>query len=158
MARWGRSASFYRGRKVNIRGKGGLSTDVAQLEKMVREDFEQIMKSHIVMLQQTASDIHGDAEMLVQKDTGELSSSIEVRVSKSYRYPGIIAHASSKDKGFDYAVVQEEDETFSHNDDESAHYLGGPFALHISEFYEDATGGKELQLPVNLEHAKEYIL
>lgn len=158
MSRWGRSASFYRGRKVNIRGKGGTSTDVAQLEKLVREDLKEIMKEHYDMLEQTAEDIQGDAEMLVPKDTGELAASIEVRVSKSPRYPGIIAHASAKDKGFDYAVVQEENEEFSHEDDESAHYLGGPFALHVSEFYEDATEGEELQLPANLEHAKDYIL
>ena len=151
----------YKGRKVLIRGKGGIETDVSNLEKMVREDYEDIWSEHIEDLEDLASDIQNNAEMLVPLDTGALRDSIEVRVSRSRRYPGLIAHASATNAGYDYALIQEETEPFNggqyeHEDDRLAHYLGGSFASFLAQYYEDITG-EELEMSSELEHAKDYI-
>lgn len=151
----------YKGRRVLIRGKGGVETDVSNLEKMVREDYKNIWKEHIEDLEDLASDIQNNAEMLVPLDTGALMNSIMVRVSRSRGYPGIIAHARATNVGYDYAIIQEETEPFDggkyvHDDERLAHYLGGSFALFLAQYYEDITG-EELVMSSELEHAKDYI-
>lgn len=162
MARRFHRTNTYKGRRVVIRGKGGLDTDVSQLEAMLREDYNDIMKSHLEDLEDAADQIQADAGYLVPVDTGALEASIDVHVSKSYRFPGIIAHASAIHEGFDYALIQEENEEFDHSDedgadnDKSAHYLGGPFAINVSDLYENLTG-RELALPSSLQHAKDYV-
>lgn len=166
MARFRHHAKYYRSRKVLIRGKGGVETDVATLEKMVRDDFKSIWLEHLEDLEDLASDIQNNAEMLVPLDTGALQSSIEVSVSKSRRFPGIIAHASATNAGYDYALIQEETEPYEgpagemlyeHDDGRLAHYLGGSFAMFLSQYYEDVTNGEVLDMPPELEYAKEYI-
>lgn len=161
MAKFRHYTRHYKGRRVLIRGKGGVETDVSNLEKMVREDYKNIWKEHIEDLEDLASDIQNNAEMLVPLDTGALMSSIEVRVSRSRRYPGIIAHARATNAGYDYALIQEETEPFdggkyAHDDERLAHYLGGSFASFLAQYYEDITG-EELVMSSELEHAKDYI-
>lgn len=161
MAKFRHYTRHYKGRRVLIRGKGGVETDVSNLEKMVREDYKDIWKEHIEDLEDLASDIQNNAEMLVPLDTGALMNSIEVRVSRSRRYPGIIAHARATNAGYDYALIQEETEPFdggkyAHDDERLAHYLGGSFASFLAQYYEDITG-EELVMSSELEHAKDYI-
>ena len=161
MAKFRHYSRHYRGRKVIIRGKGGLETDVSELEKMVREDYENIWREHQEDLEDLADDIQNNAELLVPLDTGALMNSIEVRVSRSRRYPGLIAHASTTNAGYDYALIQEETEPFDggkyeHDDGRLAHYLGGSFASFLAQYYEDVTG-EELVMSDELQHAKDYI-
>lgn len=155
MTRYGHHTHVYDHRRVIIRGKDGVSTDVAALEKMVRDDYAEIWRDHIEDLEDLASDIQNNAQLLVPLDMGALRDSIMVRVSRSNRWPGIIAHASAYNKGEDYALPQEENEKYSHEGIRSAHYLGGSFALFLSYYFEDM--GSTLELPEELEHAKEYI-
>ena len=155
-------------RRVIIRGgstTNTLRTDVRQLEDMVRAQYKDIWRQHIEELEEIAEYIEEDAHTLVPIDTGKLNASINVYVTKSRRYPGIIASAYANSggkpgpngyKGYDYALIQEENEDYSHEDDRSAHYLGGPFAKHISELFESITD-EELELSEELEHAKEYV-
>ena len=161
MAKFRHYSRHYRGRKVIIRGKGGLETDVSELEKMVREDYENIWREHQEDLEDLADDIQNNAELLVPLDTGALMNSIEVRVSRSRRYPGLIAHASATNAGYDYALIQEETEPFDggkyeHDEGRLAHYLGGSFASFLAQYYEDVTG-EELVMSDELQHAKDYI-
>ncbi len=146
-------------RRAIIRSRN-LGTDVAQCEELIKRDFKEIWKEHIETLEDIAVEVADEAYELVPVDKGFLRDSINVRVSKSRRYPGIIAHASAKNKGknkgFDYALAQEENEEYSHDIDKMAHYLGGPFAREISYWYEDITG-EILELPDDLQHAVDYI-
>lgn len=160
MARFRHYTRYYKGRRVVIRGKGGLDTDVAALEKMVRADYEAIYRSNIAALEECAEQIQADATYLVPHDTGALEDSIDVHVSGSRRYPGIIAHASATNAGYDYALIQEETEPYdglyTHEYERFAHYLGGAFALNISELFEELAG-EELELTPELQHAKDYV-
>lgn len=166
MAKYRHKSRYYKGRKVLIRGKDGIDTDVSTLEKMIRDDYNNIWKEHIEDLEDLASDIENNAQLLVPFDTGALQDSIEVRVSKSRRFPGLIAHASATNAGYDYALIQEETEpyknnygvmNYEHDDGRLAHYLGGSFAMYLADYYEDITG-EELQMSAELEHAKDYII
>lgn len=163
MARWGRSAIHYRQRKVAIRVG---DNDTAKLEKMLKEDLHDIMKEHYEELGEVAEQIQADASYLAPFETGALEESIMVRTYRGFT-PGIIAHASAHDQGFDYAIPQEYNEEYDHDytvegeerekEFGSAHYLGGTFALRLSEWYNDVTG-KTLVLPAELEHAMNYVM
>lgn len=131
-------------RRVIIRSRQ-LNTAVAQLEEMVKADYKEIWKNHIDDLQAIAEWIVDDAKALVPVDTGKLHDSIWARVSKSTRYPGLIVQASAKKKGFDYALIQEENELFSH-DIGQAHYLSEPFYNLLNDFYSEITN-MQLQKP-----------
>ena len=154
-------------RRVLIRSRQE-NTAVAQIEEMLKAQYKSIWKNFRDDLEETAEQIEADACYLVPKDTGRLEDSIYVYVTNSRRYPGIIASARALSrykpgpggyKGYDYALIQEENEEYSHDDPdgiESAHYLGGSFVYNIKELYFDLTG-KELQVNEKLAHAYNYV-
>lgn len=142
-------------RRVIIRSRD-LNTDVAQLEEMIKADYKEIWKQHQEDLQAMADRIVSDAQAVVPLDTGKLQQSIKARVSKSNRYPGLIVQASAKKKGFDYALIQEENEMFSHDVGRTAHYLGGTFARVLDLWYYQRTK-KNLNLPPHLQEAVEFV-
>lgn len=134
-------------RRVLIRSRQ-LNTAVAQIEEMVAADYREIWKQHVEDLEAIADWIVEDARALVPVDTGKLKQSIKARVSKSNRYPGLIVSASAKakyKKSFDYALIQEENEHFSHEVGQ-AHYLSEPFYNLVDQFYFEYTG-KHLSIP-----------
>lgn len=142
-------------RRVLIRSRS-LETAVAQLEDMVAADYKEIFKQHFDDLEETAQAIEQDAREMAPKLTGKLSISISVHVSHSNRWPGIIATASAKNNGYDYALIQEENEDYSHyGPKEQAHYLSQPFVWYISDLYERLTD-KELELPDDLQDISDY--
>ena len=133
-------------RKVVIRQQQ-LNTAIAQLEAQVRADYKAIWQEHLEELEMAAEWIENDAKAISPVDTGKLQDSISVHVSKSPRYPGIIASATAKSKrGFDYALIQEENEDFSHVEPEQAHYLSQPFYQILDDFYYEWTG-RHLEVP-----------
>lgn len=133
-------------RKVVIR-RQNLGTAIAQLERQVRDEYKTIWKEHLEDLEVAAEWIQEDAKAIVPVDKGKLRDSIFARVSKSPRYPGLIVSASAKSKrGFDYALIQEENENFSHEEPGQAHYLSQPFYNVLDDFYYEWTR-KHLQIP-----------
>ena len=152
-------------RRVVIRSRS-LNTAVAQCEEMVKAQYNEIYKFHRDRLEEAAEQIEADAHYLVPKDTGALDSSIFAYVTNSKRYPGIIAsaHALSQYKpgpggykAYDYALIQEENEEYSHDSpEESAHYLGGPFVIAVASLYRELTG-KKLTVSSKLVRAYKYV-
>lgn len=132
-------------RRVIIRSRQ-LNTAVAQIEEMVKRDYKDIWKEHLDDLEAIAEWVVQDARELVPLDTGKLLESIHARVSKSPRWPGIIVQATAKDKGFDYALIQEENVHFSHDIGRQHHYLSEPFYNLVDSFYYEYTG-KHLDIP-----------
>lgn len=125
-------------RRVVIRSRV-LNTAVAQLEELVKKDYKEIWKYHLEDLEKLADEIVEEAITLVPVDTGKLRDSIQARVSKSPRWPGIIVSASAKYRGFDYALIQEENEDFSHEVGQ-AHYLSEAFFVSIDNWYYNYSG------------------
>lgn len=128
-------------KRVIIRSRQ-LNTAVAQIEEMVAADYKEIWKQHIEDLEAIADWVVQDAKALAPVDTGKLRDSIKAAVSKSPRYPGLMVSASAKAKyrkTFDYALIQEENESFSHEVGQ-AHYLSEPFFNLVDDFYFEYTG------------------
>lgn len=163
-------------RRVLIRSRS-LNTDVAKLEEIIHADYKQIYKAHIDALEEACEQIVADAVYLVPRLRGKLEDSISAAVSKSNRFTGLMVSATAKNHGYDYALIQEETEpykgrfgdmcyTHDYIEDDTAdvrdkdmgyaHYLGGPFTIAIKDLFKDLTG-EELVLPLELEHAAEYV-
>jgi hypothetical protein len=79
------------------------------------------------VLSEEASLIYADAIAEVPYKTGKLERAIYVRVSRDKRRPGIMAGASAKSRGYDYAGIQHENESFKHPIKGKAHFISEPF-------------------------------
>ena len=88
---------------------------------------EELAKSAIV--------IYNNAVAQVPYKTGKLEQSIYARVAKDKRRPGIVigASARSKKRGYNYAGIQHENESFKHPIKGKAHYLSDPFNAEVRQ-------------------------
>ena len=59
--------------------------------------------------------------------TGKLKSSVKVRVSRDKRRPGLYAQASAFNHGYDYALIQHENEAYNHPNGGQAKFLESAF-------------------------------
>lgn len=119
----------------------------------IKEDLRQMLKEHrtlaLAELEDTATQIYVEAfakvpvsvetyaTRLAGIEPGQLQDSIQVDVSRSPRYPGIIATAEAHNvrTGYDYAFIQEVNEEYNHPNGGQAHYLEEPFDKAVAEFY-----------------------
>lgn len=107
----------------------------------IKNDLRQMLKEHRTLalreLEETADYIWQEAYARVPVRTGELQDSIQVDISRSPRYPGIIATAEAHNTktGYDYARIQEENEEYEHPNGGQAHYLEEPFREGVEDFY-----------------------
>lgn len=107
----------------------------------IKEDLRYMLREHrtlaITELEAVADKMFVDAFSKVPVDSGDLQDSIQVSVSRSPRYPGIIATAEAHNfyTGYDYALIQEINEEYNHPNGGQAHYLEEPFREAVSEFY-----------------------
>ena len=82
-------------------------------------------------LEKTAEKIYDEAVAQVPYKTGKLENSIYVRVSKSKSKPGLVAGASAKEHGYNYAGIQHENEDYIHPIKGKAHYISDPFNKEV---------------------------
>ena len=82
-------------------------------------------------LEKTAEKIYDEAVAQVPYKTGKLENSIYVRVSKSKSKPGLVAGASAREHGYDYAGIQHENEDYIHPIKGKAHYISDPFNKEV---------------------------
>lgn len=82
-------------------------------------------------LARSADRIYTDAVAQTPYKTGKLENAVYVRVSKSRSKPGIVAGASAKSHGYDYAGIQHENTDFKHPIKGKAHYISDPFNQEI---------------------------
>lgn len=82
-------------------------------------------------LEKTAEKIYDEAVAQVPYKTGKLENSIYVRVNKSKSKPGLVAGASAREHGYNYAAIQHENEDYIHPIKGKAHYIGDPFNKEV---------------------------
>lgn len=107
----------------------------------IKQDLRNVLKRERTLggqvLQRIADEMYIKTQALVPVKTGELKNSIIVKVSKSPRYPGIIAVATARNirTNYDYALMQEEREDYQHPNGGQAHFLAEPFEEAVDEFF-----------------------
>ena len=123
-----------------------MRTDRLKITRSVRlsqikQSLRDILKNERTLggkeLQRIADEMYDKTQALVPVKTGALKESIIVKVSKSPRYPGIIAVATARNPktGYDYALMQEEREDYQHPNGGQAHFLAEPFEEAVEEFF-----------------------
>ena len=119
----------------------------------IKEDLRQMLREHHTLAEAQLSIVADQmwveayAKVPVSEETyaskragivsGQLQDSIQVEVSRSPRYPGILATAEAHNvrTGYDYALIQEVNEEYQHSEGRQAHYLEEPFRKAVDEFY-----------------------
>ena len=82
-------------------------------------------------LEKSAQTIKAEAIAQTPYETGKLEKAIYVRVSRNKRQPGLVAGASARDHGYDYAGIQHEATHFDHPIKGKAHYISDPFNAEV---------------------------
>lgn len=82
-------------------------------------------------LEKSAQTIKAEAIAQTPYETGKLEKSIYVRVSRNKRQPGLVAGASARDHGYNYAGIQHEATHFNHPIKGKAHYISDPFNAEV---------------------------
>ena len=82
-------------------------------------------------LEKTAQAIKVKAIAQTPYKTGKLEQSIYVRVSRDKRRPELVAGASAKSSGYDYAGIQHENTQYHHPIKGKAHYISDPFNQEV---------------------------
>lgn len=82
-------------------------------------------------LEKTAQAIKVKAIDQTPYKTGKLEQSVYVRVSRDKRRPGLVAGASAKSSGYDYAGIQHENTQYRHPIKGKAHYISDPFNQEV---------------------------
>ena len=81
------------------------------------------------VLQDEAPQLYAEIIAETPYKTGKLERSVKVSVSQDKRRPGLNASASARsERGYNYAGIQHEDESFEHPVKGKAHYISEPFA------------------------------
>lgn len=83
-------------------------------------------------LERTAERIYSEAIAQTPYSTGKLESSVYVHVSRSKTKPGLVAGASAKEHGYNYAGIQHENENYEHPIKGKAHYISDPFKKEVA--------------------------
>ena len=82
-------------------------------------------------LEKSAQTIKAEAIAQTPYETGKLEKSVYVRVSRNKRQPGLVAGASARDHGYNYAGIQHEATHFDHPIKGKAHYISDPFNAEV---------------------------
>ena len=111
--------------------KGSSATSqqsVKDAKKNLRDFLKTLDRAPQEELQKSAQRIYEQAIARTPYKTGKLEHSVYVRVSKDKRRGGIVAGASARSpKGYNYAGIQHENESFDHPVKGEAHFISGPF-------------------------------
>lgn len=83
-------------------------------------------------LERTAERIYSEAIAQTPYSTGKLESSVYVHVSRSKTKPGLVAGASAREHGYNYAMIQHENENYDHPIKGKAHYISDPFKKEVA--------------------------
>lgn len=98
-------------------------------------------------LQKSAQTIKAQALQQVPYETGKLERSVYVRVSKDKRRVGLVAGASARsDKGYNYAGIQHENESFKHPVKGKDHYISDPFNEEVEKLKTRLQDGLKVSL------------
>lgn len=124
------------------RRRSSLRINRAPGLKAIKEELRQFLREKRTLaldaMSEAADSIYVGAYALVPVDYGDLQDSIQVDVSRSPRYPGVIATAEAHNRytGYDYAFIQEVNEEYNHPKGGQAHYLEQPYREAVEKFFE----------------------
>lgn len=112
------------------KAKASSATNTKSVQDARRRLTKFIKKVQVVpseVLEEEAQTIYAEAIAETPYRSGKLEKSVYVRVSKDKRRPGLVAGASARSKGVNYAGIQHENTEFRHPIKGKAKYISDPF-------------------------------
>lgn len=104
-----------------------VTKSVQKAKKNLTKFLKELDTVPVQELEKSAQTIKAEAIAQTPYKTGKLERSVYVRVSRNKRQPGLVAGASAKANGYDYAGIQHEATHFDHPIKGKAHYISDPF-------------------------------
>ena len=112
---------------MTIRGSATSQQSVQDARKKLTKFLRTIETVPSQILEEEAARIRAEAKRKTPYKTGRLEKNVYVRVSKDKRRPGLVAGASARNNGVQYAGIQHEATWFNHPIKGQAHYISEPF-------------------------------
>ena len=111
--------------------KGSSATKLESVQS-AKKQLQKFLKSLDTVpkdiLEEERPVLYSEIIAEVPYDTGKLERSVKVTVAKDKRRPGLNASASARsERGYNYAGIQHENESFQHPKKGKAHYISDPF-------------------------------
>lgn len=107
---------------------------VQEARKNLSKFIKTLEVGVIEELEESAQIIKSEAIAQAPYKTGKLERAIYVRVSRDKRRPGLVAGASAKSGGYDYAGIQHENTSFEHPIKGKDHFISDPFNQEVENF------------------------
>lgn len=104
-----------------------VTKSVQKAKKNLTKFLKELDTVPVQELEKSAQIIKAEAIAQTPYRTGKLERAVYVRVSRNKRQPGLVAGASAKANGYDYAGIQHEATHFDHPIKGKAHYISDPF-------------------------------
>ena len=104
-----------------------VTKSVQKAKKNLTKFLKELDTVPVQELEKSAQTIKAEAIAQTPYKTGKLERAVYVRVSRNKRQPGLVAGASAKASGYDYAGIQHEATHFNHPIKGKAHYISDPF-------------------------------
>lgn len=104
-----------------------VTKSVQKAKKNLTKFLKELDTVPVQELEKSAQTIKAEAIAQTPYKTGKLERAVYVRVSRNKRQPGLVAGASAKANGYDYAAIQHEATHFDHPIKGKAHYISDPF-------------------------------
>lgn len=106
--------------------------------KQCRSDLQKFARQVDIVQEQELDELSSEMLAEMQRRTpyesGKLESGVYCRRSNSAKTKGIVAGATAMNKGYNYAVVQHENEEFEHPIKGEAHFVSEPFREGVDRF------------------------
>lgn len=106
--------------RVTVDGLREASNRLTKFLKTLDTVPTQILLEEAPKIEQTAKNRTPVA-------TTKLQNSVRVTVSRDKRRPGLYAQASARNRGYDYAYIQHENEAYNHPNGGEAHFVESAF-------------------------------
>lgn len=104
-----------------------VTKSVQKAKKNLTKFLKELDTVPVQELERSAQTIKAEAIAQTPYKTGKLERAVYVRVFRNKRQPGLVAGASAKANGYDYAGIQHEATHFDHPIKGKAHYISDPF-------------------------------
>ena len=102
--------------RVTVSGLSEASKHLTKFLRTVETVPTQILLEEAPRIEETA-------KVRTPEKTGKLKESVKVRVSRDKRRPGLYAQASAFNRGYDYALIQQENLSYNHPNGGQAKFL-----------------------------------
>lgn len=108
------------------------SKSVVAAKKRLTKFLKRLDTVPVQELEKSANVILSNAIAQTPYRSGKLERAVYVRVSKDKNRPGLVAGASAKSNGYDYAGIQHDSRNFVHPIKGKAFFIRDPFNAEVT--------------------------